>query len=160
MVYVFTDFYQNEVKLSFEREPFSKKPKHVWIICRYQGQWLLTAHRSRGLEFPGGKVELGETAVEAAHREVLEETGAKIKQLYYVGQYFVDGKGGKIFKNIYFAHIEKLVEQPHYFETKGPVLLDNLPHNIKEHKQYSFMMKDDVLVRSLDYIEQYILKKE
>lgn len=160
MVYTFTDYYHNEVKLSFKREPFSKEPKHVWVICRYNNKWLLTSHRSRGLEFPGGKVEQGETAKEAARREVMEETGAIIGQLHYVGQYFVDGKGGEIFKNIYFAEIAELVEQAHYFETEGPVLLERLPHNIEKDKRYSFMMKDDVLVRSLDYIEQHILTKD
>lgn len=156
MVYTFTDFYQNEVKLSFEKEPFSKDPKHVWIICRYKDQWLLTAHRSRGLEFPGGKVEKGETADEAAHREVMEETGASIKSLQYIAQYFVDGKGGQIIKNVYFAQIDELLQRDHYFETKGPVLLDELPKDIKQNKRYSFMMKDEVLTRTLDYIDQYI----
>lgn len=156
MVYTFTDFYQNEVKLSFEKEPFSKDPKHVWVICRYKDQWLLTAHRSRGLEFPGGKVEKGETADEAAHREVMEETGASIKSLQYIAQYFVDGKGGQIIKNVYFAQIDELLQRDHYFETKGPVLLDELPKDIKQNKRYSFMMKDEVLTRTLGYIDQYI----
>lgn len=160
MVYTFTDFYQNEVKLSFEKEPFSKTPKHVWVICRYNNQWLLTSHRSRGLEFPGGKVEQREKAEEAAYREVMEETGAKIKSLQYVAQYFVDGKAGQIIKNVYFAHIDELLQREHYFETEGPVLLDELPNDIKENKRYSFMMKDEVLTRSLDYIKKHLLTDE
>jgi len=42
--YTFKDFYRNTVQLSFEHEPFSNAPKHVWVICRYQHQWLLTQH--------------------------------------------------------------------------------------------------------------------
>lgn len=157
MMYTFKDFYQNEVKLSFEREPFSKDPKHVWIICRYKDEWLLTAHRSRGIEFPGGKVEKGETAEEAAYREVMEETGARIQSLHYVAQYFVDGKAGQIFKNVYFAEIEQLLHRDHYYETDGPVLLAKLPSNLKQNKEFSFMMKDEVLVRTLAHIKQHFL---
>lgn len=159
MVYIFNDFYENEVKFSFEKEPFSSSPKHVFAICLYNGKWLLTHHRSRGLEFPGGKVEAEETVVQAAHREVMEETGATIKHLHYVGQYYVNGKGGTIIKNVYFAQIDKLLSKNHYFETKGPVLLKELPKNIKQNKQFSFMMKDDVLTYSMDYIARHFLKK-
>lgn len=49
-MYEFKDFYRNTVQLSFEKEPFSKEPKHVWVICRYEDQWLLTNHKDRGRE--------------------------------------------------------------------------------------------------------------
>lgn len=143
------------MKLSFQKQPFSKTPKHVWIICKYKDKWLLTEHRSRGLEFPGGKVEKGETAEEAAVREVMEETGGVVNKLYYIAQYFVTGRNGTIIKNVYFAPIETLKEQPTYYETYGPVLLDDIPENIKEKKRFSFMMKDDVLSRCLRYVEKH-----
>ena len=98
MTYTFKDFHQNTVQLSFEDEPFTKTPKHVLIICEYNNQWLLTEHPTRGIEFPGGKVEIGETAKDAAIREVLEETGGIIKELEYIAQYFVDGKQESIYK--------------------------------------------------------------
>ena len=71
----FLDYYQNQVELSFDDHPFSDRPLHVWVIAVYEGKWLLTHHKQRGYEFPGGKVEPGETAEEAARREVMEETG-------------------------------------------------------------------------------------
>lgn len=155
MEYIFKDYYQNEVKLSFQEQPFSKTPKHVWIICKYKDQWLLTEHRSRGLEFPGGKVEEGETAEEAAIREVMEETGGVVKKLYYIAQYFVTGRSGTIIKNVYYAPIETLKEQPTYYETNGPVLLNEIPENIKEKNRFSFMMKDDVLSRCLRHVKKH-----
>lgn len=153
MSYSFTDFYHNKVYLSFEREPYSKCPKHVWVISRYEGKWLLTHHKTRGLEFPGGKVEPGETAEEAAVREVMEETGAVVKNLHYVAQYYVDGKSDTIIKNVYFAHIEKLEKQETYFETYGPKLLRSIPDNVKDNNQFSFMMKDEVLQLSLTHVQ-------
>src|SRR5699024_9134910 len=114
----------NKVTLSFKDEPFSKNPKHVFIICTYQNKWLLTKHSDRGLEFPGGKVEEGETAEMAAKREVMEETGGKVNKLTYIGQYKVYGKSETIIKNIYKAEIDSLEEQDTYYETDGPVLQD------------------------------------
>lgn len=153
-MYKFIDYYKNEVTLSFENHPFSKQPKHVWVICKYGDEWLLTKHKERGLEFPGGKVEAGETAEQGAIREIQEETGGAINSIHYIGQYYVAGKKEHVIKNVYFAKIKKLLQQPTYFETEGPVLLKEIPKNIKFNKSFSFIMKDDVLSRSMDHIEQ------
>ncbi|SER99451.1 8-oxo-dGTP diphosphatase [Gracilibacillus ureilyticus] len=149
----FNDYYNNEVKLSFSDHPFEQYPKHVWVICRYHSKWLLTKHLERGLEFPGGKVEKNETPKEAAIREVNEETGGEVESLYYIGQYFVTGRYDQIAKNIYFAEIATLKKRSTYLETAGPVLLDELPCNIRSNEAFSFIMKDDVLTYSLRYIK-------
>ncbi|MCM3740181.1 nucleoside triphosphatase YtkD [Oceanobacillus luteolus] len=148
----FRDYYNNEVHLSFKDHPFSEQPKHVLIICRYQGKWLLTRHKERGLEFPGGKVEEGETAEEAGIREVMEETGGKASHLQYIGQYYVDGRKDYVIKNIYYAEIEELNDRDTYFETEGPVIIDNIPNNVNHNPKYSFIMKDKVIDYAIDYI--------
>ncbi|SET33133.1 8-oxo-dGTPase [Oceanobacillus limi] len=153
-MYTFRDFYNNEVKLSFEDHPFSKSPKHVWVICKYNNKWLLTDHKERGLEFPGGNVEEGETPEQAAEREIREETGGIVKKLTYVGQYYVAGKGKHVIKNVYFASIQLLHKQKTYYETNGPVLLNDIPSNVMNNQLYSFIMKDHVLTYSLDFIKQ------
>jgi 8-oxo-dGTP diphosphatase len=155
-MYRFIDYYHNEVQLSFENHPFSNKPKHVFVVCRFQDKWLLTKHSDRGYEFPGGKVEDNETAIEAAIREVKEETGGIVKSIEYIGQYKVMGKEKTIVKNIYYALINDLIEQDNYFETLGPVLLQEIPQTVKRDKQFSFIMKDDVLKRSLHEIKKRI----
>ncbi|RBW71630.1 RNA deprotection pyrophosphohydrolase [Bacillus taeanensis] len=153
----FTDYHHNPVHLSFSKMPFSSVPKHVWIICRFNGKWLLTDHPERGLEFPGGKVEEEEAAEQAAVREVFEETGAEVSHITYIGQYMVEGKGATIIKNIYYGKIKAIIPQENYHETNGPVLLEELPNDIRYHDRFSFMMKDDVLVYSLNQIKQYHL---
>jgi|SRR5690625_399119 len=151
-MYIFTDYYGHEVKLSFSDHPFSIDPKHVLVICRFQGKWLLTNHKYRGLEFPGGKVEENETAIQGAVREVQEETGGLIQEITYIGQYLVEGLHPLI-KNIYFAQIKEIEVQPHYHETMGPVLLEQLPENLKNDKQFSFIMKDDLMFHALNYVK-------
>jgi len=153
-MYEFIDYYKNKVTLSFADHPFSDTPKHVWVICRYQNKWLLTKHKERGLEFPGGKVEQGETAKQGAIREVREETGAEIKSIHYIGQYYVAGKRDQVIKNVYFAEIETLIKQKTYYETEGPVVMEQLPSRIKSESAYSFMMKDDVLTHCLQKIKE------
>lgn len=159
MNYQFTDFYNKKVQLSFEYHPFSQKPKHVWIMTRFQNQWVLTRHKTRGLEFPGGKVEEGETPEEAAKREVKEELGAEIKELTYIGQYKVEGNPA-IIKNIYFTYITCLEPQEHYFETDGPHLVaDNLVEK-RTGSEFSFIMKDDVLIHALAFWKKKYWKGE
>ncbi|RXI98669.1 nucleoside triphosphatase YtkD [Anaerobacillus alkaliphilus] len=151
--YSFYDYYRNKVEFSYNDHPFSKEPRHVWVICMYEGKWLLTRHAERGIEFPGGKVEEGETAPEAAKREVSEETGGKVENLTYIGQYRVTGKQEVVIKNVYFALISGLEIKDHYFETEGPILLKELPPKIRTDKEYSFIMKDEVLTFSLKWLE-------
>ncbi|MBN8209454.1 nucleoside triphosphatase YtkD [Bacillus sp. NTK071] len=152
--FTFTDYYHNQVTYSLQDHPYSSAPKHVWVICRLDEQWLLTEHSRRGIEFPGGKVEEGETAEDAAVREVYEETGGVVSNLRYIGQYRVEGKGGTIIKNVYYADIEHLVDKEDYLETRGPVLLKHLPKDLHLNERFSFMMKDQVLPYSLQHLNQ------
>ncbi len=151
-IFTFFDYYHNEVKLAFEKNPFSDSPRHVWVICRFQGQWLLTRHPRRGLEFPGGKVEKGETPEEAAVREVWEETGGIAEIVKQVGQYRVKGRAETVVKNIYFADVQSMETKKDYMETLGPVLLRKLPREPDDN--YSFIMKDDVLPKTLHYLKK------
>lgn len=157
-VWTFQDYYQNEVKFTFEKNLFSEFPLHVWVISMYKDKWLLTRHPDRGLEFPGGKVEEGETPEIAAKREVFEETGGIVRTLHYLGQYQVTGKSETIVKNVYVATINDIKRKSDYMETEGPVLQDTIPNNVKTDPHYSFMMKDDVLIHSLNYIKNHILE--
>lgn len=60
---------------------------HVLAIPVYNSQLLFTHHQQRGIEFPGGKVEISEQSKEAVIRELYEETGAIAKFIYYFAQY-------------------------------------------------------------------------
>ncbi|MBU8879851.1 nucleoside triphosphatase YtkD [Bacillus sp. FJAT-29790] len=140
------------VSLSFAKNSFDKQPEHVLVICKMGKNWLLTNHKKRGLEFPGGKVERGETLKDAAYREVFEETGASISRLQFIGEYQVSNNGVTFVKAIFFGQVDKIEDKEHYLETAGPVLIDGNLLELRWGKDYSFIMKDQVVEKSMNRI--------
>jgi len=51
------------------------------VVPVKDGKFLMVKHPERGWEFPGGRVEVNETAEEAAIRECREEAGVEIENL-------------------------------------------------------------------------------
>ena len=64
---------------SFERY------KYVVIMSRMDGGFLLSRHKQRTTwEFQGGHIEPGETPMQAARRELFEESGAAAPALNFL----------------------------------------------------------------------------
>lgn len=123
-------------ELSFLPGIFGCPSKHVLVVSKYQGKWLLTDHPKRGFEFPGGKVEPGESLAEAAVREVYEETGGVIGDLEWFAEYMVCSE--KPFcKTVFIAAVERL-DSIELLETRGAVLFAELD----DLEKFSFLMKD------------------
>lgn len=64
--------------------------RRATVICRRDEQILFVRKRNAKWNLPGGRVELGETPLQAAMREMAEETGLMFDQLSYVSQYEED----------------------------------------------------------------------
>ena len=145
----FQDVNGYQVRFSYKENSFSKEASHVLVICRFYDQWLFTKHKKRGLEFPGGKKEFGETLEEAAIREVGEETGAILKTLEFIGEYEVTNKEESFVKSIFYGDVESIMEKENYLETDGPVLFSGDLLTARWEEQYSFIMKDKVIEKAL-----------
>jgi 8-oxo-dGTP diphosphatase len=142
----FTDVNGHKVQFLFEPNSFPEKEEHVLVICKYENNWLLTNHKTRGWEFPGGKVEIGESLEDTAYREVWEETGATIKELTPVGSYKVIDSKGFFVKKVFFGIIKEIEKKLNYLETNGPLLISEerlLNERLECH--YSFIMQDQMI---------------
>jgi 8-oxo-dGTP diphosphatase len=153
-VKMFLDQNGNKVELSFSQGFFGEEAKHVIVICQYKDKWLLTNHKVRGLEFPGGKCEAGETVEETAHREVYEETGGILESLQRLAEYKVTDAKGSFLKAVFWGHVQKIEKTDTYYETNGPIIVEGDLLNVRFGDEYSFIMKDQVLEECMHYIQR------
>lgn len=139
-------------RLFFEQGQSQFESKHVLVIAKWQGDWLLTKHRERGLEFPGGKAETGETLEQAAQRELYEETGAKAEQFEWLAEYTVH-TDAPFCKTVYTAVITD-IDDIVRMETEGPVFVPQLDMD----ERYSFLMRDmgmEELLKKVNQLEKW-----
>ena len=63
--------------------------KYTVICSNYKGKWILSRHKKRDTwETQGGHIEPGETPLEAAKRELFEESGIRDADVYPVCDYW------------------------------------------------------------------------
>ena len=88
--------------------------KYAVIATRYNGSWVYAKHRDRTTyEIPGGHIEEGEAPIQAARRELYEETGALRYDLHPVSAYSVTrDNGDESFGMLYFAQIHEIGALP------------------------------------------------
>lgn len=106
--------------------------RYVVVLSSYEGKILLSRHRCRNTwETQGGHIEPGETPMEAAKRELYEESGARKYDIRPLCDYRawdeLSGKGAN--GRVYAARIDELGRIPDS-EMAETRLFEALPENL------------------------------
>lgn len=125
-----------EMKVSFYENADDSQLKFAVIISKSDGKWVMCRHKDRTTyEIPGGHREDGETIIDAAIRELKEETGAKRFVLKPVCVYSVSGRniinpcGDEAFGMLYCADIEEFESELHN-EIESVKLFEEIPREL------------------------------
>jgi len=119
-----------------------KSYKYVVIIAKYRGNWVLCKHKKRDTwETAGGHIELGESPLDAAKRELFEETGAISFDIKPIFDYWAADETSEANGMVFYAEIKELNDLPESemekikcFETLPP----NLTYKDISHKLFQY----------------------
>jgi len=126
--------------------------RHVLVVIKHEGKWLVTRHTIRGIEFPGGKAENGETIVDAAIRETIEETGVTVTDLVKFAEYVVVSNL-TFCKAVFTGKVSRIEENPQLFETEGALWLTD--EELANCDELSFHMKDAGMTEIRKWVDAY-----
>ena len=108
-----------------------KAYKYTVIFARYQNKWLYCRAKDRDCyETAGGRIESGETPLEAAKREFYEETGAVSYDIAPAFDYSVSVETGYANGQVFFARVHELGAIPD-FEMAEVKLFDTIPDKMR-----------------------------
>jgi 8-oxo-dGTP diphosphatase len=104
--------------------------KYVVIVAFYNNKLIIVRHRDRETwEIPGGHKEEFENCLEAAGRELYEETGAEVFDLKLVSTYSVSSRQKTSYGQLYYADVEVLGKLPE-MEIEEVKLVNTLPDKL------------------------------
>ena len=107
---------------------YCNESEYTRVVCvsRYKDKFVFSYNKKRnGWEIPGGHIEKGETWIEAAKREVYEETGATKIKIEPVCIYKINS-----FALLCFCEILELDELPKEYEIEKIMFSNELPNNL------------------------------
>jgi 8-oxo-dGTP diphosphatase len=125
----------------------------VLVFPWHHDEVLVCDIAGRGWCIPSGRVEPSETSEEAVKREALEEGGAVLQDLQYIGCYQINDKSEVRWADCYTAHVAELTEIQAAMESKGRryATMQELPaiyHLWNELTEHVFMHALSIVKRS------------
>lgn len=110
--------------------------KFAVIVSKHDGKWVFCKHKERDTyEVPGGHREKGETIIEAARRELYEETGAidftitPVCVYSVIDQNKINCNGYESYGMLYYADINTFGDLP-AFEIEKLVFCEEMPDQL------------------------------
>jgi len=101
------------------------------IAVIYNGEWLFVRHQDRSTwEIAGGHIEKSETPLDAARRELMEETGALQYNIECIATYSVNKDGKTGYGRLFLAEVQKLGSIPDISEIAEVKSGASLPENL------------------------------
>ncbi len=130
----------NVEQIFTDREP--GKISYVVIAARHKGGWIFVRHRRRGgYELPAGHPEPGEDTIDAAVRELTEETGACGFIMEPVTYYSVDSGTGRQYGRLFYAEVDKLGAFSDMSEIESVKIFRQLPRELSLPEVMTFLFK-------------------
>lgn len=117
-------------KVTFHDREFEPDKGLIYsVICaRYRGKWVFVKHHScNTFEIPAGHIEPGESPLQAARRELYEETGAIQFTIECIATYSVVKGDYEGWGKLYFAEIDTMESFPDVIEIEKIVLSREFP---------------------------------
>ena len=151
-MFTFIDKNNLKVDLRFDEGPFEVEPRRVLALVQYEGKWLCTIHHRRGIEFPGGKQEPGETLYEAAIREVYEEANVVIEEVKWFAYYIVHADV-PFSKAVFTAKVKDIEPFTGDHETEGMLWLTE--EQLWQQPKLSFYMRDAGMKKMLQEVKNH-----
>jgi 8-oxo-dGTP diphosphatase len=144
-------------RLQFFPAPF-KAPLRTFAVLVFAWQEdrvVICDIEDRGWCIPSGRVEPDETALEAAHREAMEEGGVELERLQYIGCYQISERREVRWADCFAALVKNVGEISMKEESRGMklVVIEELPaiyHMWNPLTEAVFQFSREVVLRLSD----------